>query len=88
MIKNFPGVDIKPIRIIICGLIIGLMMGCNFDKPKIESKSKVIAGAVPQGKPDTTIKFLARPAFPGTTRAACCKGLPSRAKALATKRTK
>lgn len=70
-----------------CSLIISLV-SCSFDKPKTESKSKSIAKAISYGKPHTTIKTLSGLAFPGNNRAACCKGVPSRAKALAAISTK
>lgn len=85
-IKFFPFVKMKHYSLMFCALVINLMTSCNFDKPKTASNSKVIERTVPQGRPDTAIKFLAGPTFPRTARAACCKGIPSRAKATTAKK--
>jgi hypothetical protein len=78
---------IKGWQLLLFTLNIGLMASCSFDGRKNPDRLDVVQNTIPQAKLNKEIKLSAGPAFPFTKRAACCKGVPSRAKALSAKVT-
>ena len=58
--------------------------GCQSDKTATDkSQPKAVATKAPERKPDSVMKYAKGPSIPA---AKCCRGFPSRGKALAAKK--
>ena len=82
---NFVCIKKGSMRLLILALSIGLLASCNSDQHK-PADLKVDQRTPSQEKSSALIKLSSgSSAFPLNKNAACCKGVPSRAKALAAK---
>lgn len=79
MIENVICVKMKGWELLLFVLIISLAISCN------SGQLKTGQSTVSKAKFNTQVKFSSGPKFPFSKQAACCKGVPSRAKILAVK---
>jgi len=66
--------------------LVAMISGCQSSDKKVASVEKKTEAAAPvaqKSKPATAMKYVQGPKMPGVS---CCKGTPSRAKALAAKK--